>query len=137
MSSTSARPKVFRLPVAEPEAQDGRARQLFDWLALNKPAVSITLVLALMAVTMTGLSKENKAKPEQLKKNEDNFTFFAPDAQRARGADQPFVIKDENSEIVGQITKIPAEGEELNQIKSTTDVDNRTQRDLLSVVNKH
>lgn len=137
LSSSIARPKVFRVPAAKRESKNV-LHALYAWGKNNGPIVRTCSVLAALTVVFAIISNQHDSTMQhKTPVSKEKFTLFGPSESNAATLEQPFVISGKNESIVGQITEMPAESKELDQIKTTTDVDKTANRDLLSVVNKH
>ena len=64
---------------------------------------------------------------------------FIGDAQAAVGkpSNKVIALHDDSEHIVGQMAKIPADNEQIVEIKSVNDIDNRAGRELLSIISKY
>ncbi len=58
-------------------------------------------------------------------------------AKLQENADKTIIINGKEGGIIGQVTHIEPSDEQVTAIKTMTEVDNRANRDLLSVVNKY
>lgn len=47
------------------------------------------------------------------------------------------ILQGKNESIIGQMARIPLESEQITEIKSVSEVDNSTGRELLSIINKY
>lgn len=58
-------------------------------------------------------------------------------AKIQENTDKSIIINGKDGGIVGHVTHIKPEQQEVTGIRTMTEVDNRASRDLLSVVNKY
>ena len=47
------------------------------------------------------------------------------------------ILQGKNEAIIGQMARIPTENEQITEIKSASEVDNKAGRELLSIINKY
>ena len=138
MSAFSVKPKVYRLPKAQPSVLKlgyQRAAELafnykqYAYMAIGTTALVLLVLGQSFVVSSAPVGDSGEGRR--------SFTFFAPSDSNAAPPDQPFVINGKNQTIVGQITEMSSDSRELANIKGATEVDIRANKDLLSVVNKY
>lgn len=132
------RPKVFKLPPAAPPVPLSRsfAARVVD----SHPLVLASLLLAI------GVSLLLSKKPLLVITHEPSpmaieASAAAPAAKatslQAANQGNNVALHDDSGAIVGQLAKIPAETEQITEIKSVSDIDNGAGRELLSIISKY
>jgi hypothetical protein len=132
ITASLTRPKIHRLPAS--------ARPKAAAIALPLPLANnlffILPAVVLLAFIIAGVAI-NKHKNPLLNANNE-----APIAQITAASDgislgKTIIIRDSLGGIVGQMAKIPAETEQITEIKTASDIDNRAGRELLSIISKY
>lgn len=126
MSASVSRPKVHRLP---PPPSRFSKKRLAAWLLKGGTALfAIVAVGVLVSKVDVSVSPMNGpaavsnavAAPIPMEKQSDTI-----------------VLTDQSGTIVGQMAKIPTQHEQITEIKTLSQVDNRAGRDLLSIISKY
>lgn len=140
LSIPAVKPKVYKVPSPnlKPVALSGSFRPLFAACKNHRRTLCTALASLTVFALLLGHAFTTSAAIDKMPTlAEQKLALFAPADSQAATLEQPFVLNDENQEIVGQITKIPEENKEIYGIKAPPVVDNKANHDLLSVVNKH
>lgn len=93
------------------------------------------LLAAVLALALWTHMKS--AGPEGLLQAPMNDAAASTLAPSTLNQGKTIVISSQGGTIVGQMAKIPAGNEQITEIKSVSNVDNRAGRELLSIVSKY
>lgn len=141
VSAPLSRPKIHRLPGAA-------VKQRRQTHSSNRGTFAFALLLLLL--TLFGYATERFARGKNQAQAE-KMSEMIPDAISSAQAATPPIggvtagarqsqaieITSKNGGIVGQITKIPLQNEQIAGIKTVSEVDNRTGQELLGIIGKY
>ncbi len=137
----SSKPKIHRLPASPPLPRKMRVLRAFLSMPLDRKvfalcgfAGAMMLSAVFIQVAKTVSSGENAIVSPA---SAATFAHLSHGATSEKKPEKSIVISDTDGAIVGQMAKIPAQNEQVTDIKTMTEVDNRAGRDLLSVINKY
>jgi len=120
-----SRPKVHRLPVAARHTSRKSQNMLVS--------VAAILTFVVMGVSYSKFSDKQAAElPDIMPVTANLNPLKAPEKEN-----DTIVIKDDNQTIVGQMAKIPSRNQQITEIKSVSNVDKGTGRELLSIIGKY
>lgn len=124
-----SRPKIHRLPASLlPRRDTHGARQVIYGLGF-------LVALTFLAFATDRLAHRNAAFPET--GQETPQTSEAPRSLTSRSQNQTIILTGEKEGIVGQLAKIPAQNQQMSEIKTISEVDNRAGRELLGIISKY
>jgi hypothetical protein len=136
VSASLSRPKIHRFPAA--------ASRRSKWLLFVTPVFMRTgMMFAALAVVVIMLSRLISFSSTAHFSMESALSASPTPVSNAMAAPiekqsgDTIVITGNTGTIVGQMAKIPAQNEQITEIKPVTEVDNRSGRDLLSIINKY
>jgi hypothetical protein len=127
-----SRPKVHRLPApSRPQKVPVPMGVIFSLLMAG------VVVIMIVSRMFMGHGEEGSKKiaSQSAISPVSEAVASVPEAQKMAG--NTIYIKDQNSGIVGQMAKIPAQNEQITEIKAVSNVDKHAARDLLSIINKY
>jgi len=144
-SAAAPRPKIHRLPPAashSPEKHPYTANSsgLWRWGAF---LFVLGLVWTVGQKQATAYFKHDTLKLAALApvENIQPESILQPlsDAQAAALPERPatIMLRGSSETIIGQMAKIPAENEQITEIKAVSEVDNNAGRELLSIISKY
>lgn len=132
-----SKPKIHRLPLAAARTakQQEKAHNWVLWSCL--------LLLGITTIVLFSNQFANSSQPDvQSFTSQDEV--MTPALVEVAAATLPvgkssktIILSDQGGTIVGQMAKIPAQGEQGTEVTAVTAVDNRAARDLLSILNKY
>ena len=125
-SNSASRPKIHRLPQPQTEHKNSR-------LYVSRTVV-ILCITGLVVVVLPGLwlnKNPVKARIEQVMSSP--VPGYTPDGSDSKSIN----LGDDSGKIVGQLTKIPATEEQSAKVKTTTNVDSNTGKELLKIISKY
>lgn len=131
MTAPLSRPKVHRLPVAASR------------FAKTPRTVNIPLLIALgLGVTLIAashlISKDYTANPAMAElPGVLPAIKISSSPEISDKTSATIVIKGQEGTIVGQMARIPAQNQPITEVKTVSNVDKSTGRELLSIVNKY
>lgn len=117
-----SRPKIYRLPqntVKEGEVYASRAVII----------VCLALAVAVLAPALWSLAKKQKAQSVE--------TISSQPAETALLDAQAIPIRDSNGQVIGQMAKMPEEGERSVSVNTTAKVDHKSGKELLNIISKY
>lgn len=133
-SNPGSRPKVHRLPAPRKSTRKHIAPQLFG-------------LGFVAAATLAGWIGLNFYQPEQVNSSVSHnigTAGFMPSVSEAAAStlspekdNKTIVIQSNNDTIVGQMAHIPAQNEQITEVKTASDIDNNAGRELLSIISKY
>lgn len=139
VSAPLSRPKIHRLPVTllhdRRHAKNRRAA-----IVTTAAIVSLTL-LAYMADRLARSGAEPVAQEPAIpdiyepKAMTDAAPAKAALAPAASG--QSIVIRGEHGGIIGQLARIPTQNQQMTEIKTISEIDNRAGRELLGIIGRY
>lgn len=143
MSSADFNPKIHRLPrLPEREPTPVRAPSVESSAKSGKSW--IFLILFAMVATISIKAIRQETLPADAGAGEAQLAPAAggsvPDSTLPGGLNKgtkTIMIQGKNEVIVGQLTKIPAQNEQITEVKSASEVDNNAGRELLSIISKY
>lgn len=135
-----SRPKIHRLPAAWQVKPEPKIR-----VAINYPLViSCVGVFGLLVAAQLHKRPANVATG-QISKLQSSTSHLIPAPVSDAMASVPvpgkpgqtIVLQDKSEIIIGQLTRIPSETEQITEIKPITEVDKSSGRELLSIISKY
>jgi len=130
---TSSRPKIHRLPNLPPPAPSRR-------ILINYPLL-LSCLAALGLLVMAQLHKRSSSDPADSISNASDILPPVSDAQASVPSfDQPgqtMRFQDKDEVIIGRLARIPAQNEQITEIKPISEVDKDAGRELLSIISKY
>lgn len=145
VSGSPSKPKVHRLPALVTR----KKKKPTDIFKRSPMFLFAGLVMLLFAASFSIKKPESEALT--VKPSDDAKTIMADNdpvapitmADARVGSVLPekisktIVIKGQAGIIIGQMAKIPAESEQITEIKAVSDIDNDAGRELLSIISKY
>ena len=134
---THSRPKVHRFPVAAKASRFERAKK---WASARTPQDKAYILSGVSAVfVFLGVAVHiSKLWDGALIPEASAHALPQPAIPNfIENNNKTIVFKGKEGGIVGQVTHIEPSSEQAGSIKTMSEVDNRANRDLLSVVNKY
>ncbi|MFW0777796.1 MAG: hypothetical protein ACN2B6_08785 [Rickettsiales bacterium] len=122
-----SRPKVHRLPSATP-----RTSKKFTYFSIVFAAILLLVLMGMMLNRMIFSMTEAVPVPEMAPMKPSLAAPVVPAKEEGT-----IVITDKSQAIVGQLTKIPSQNQQITGIKSVSEPDKKPGKELLSIVNKH
>lgn len=135
-SVNSSRPKVNRPPAfLQPKPRTNS----YVKMLVRGLAIAAVLLIAVAVIEKTAhLAK--KTETANAPASAESAGMLSPsigDAQAYSGPGKTFVLQGGSETIVGQMARIPAENEQITELKSVSDIDNDAGRELLSIISKY
>ena len=122
-----SRPKVHRLPSAAP-----RTSKKFTYFSIVFAAILLLVLMGMLLNRMIFNISTTVPVPEMIPMKPSLATPVVPDKEA-----DTIVITDESQAIVGQLTKIPAQNQQITGIKSVSNLDKKDGKELLSIIKSH
>jgi hypothetical protein len=136
VSAPLSRPKIHRFPAAASRPSKFAFHPLL-WrtgVAIGAFAVVIAMIAHLMTLSSSGnLSLAGTLSAASMPVA--NAMAAVEPIEKQNG--NTIVISGKSGTIVGQMARIPAQNEQITEVKPVTEVDNRGGRDLLSIIGKY
>jgi hypothetical protein len=153
VSISLSRPKIHRLPAATPTHHTyihrfkGRVRSIISRRVLfmtSGALVSMVVLAVLLNGFVSMLAYHINALPQFASVSGANASLLqgfgdamaSPSASSAKQG-KTIIITSDNGSIVGQMAQIPDRMETPGNIKTMSDIDKNTGRELLSIVDKY
>ena len=121
-----SRPKIHRPPAFLTQ----KPKKSYSKAAIGAAAV-LSLFLAVSLAVHKMPSKQNEDEFE------DPLPLSSAHASLVKKSANTIALVDKSSGIIGQMAKIPAESEQIVEVKPTSEVDNNSARELLSIISKY
>lgn len=148
-AATLSRPKIHRLPNLKPAPKPA---PVSHWKAFidNKPLVVCVVLFALYFPVAHQINKAyapapvpspvpvaSLTPPKPLSGDYQGVISEAHASGLPEDPNKTIVLKGDNQVIVGRMAKIPAQSEQITEIKNISNVDNDAGRELLSIISKY
>jgi hypothetical protein len=132
-----SRPKIHRVPVS---VMDARKKQQSRRHALFTAGFLTTITLLSYGTDRLVHSRSYEELGIVVRHETEVQPVAADNAELAPASEkqsQTIVITGENDGIVGQLARIPAQNQQITEIKTISEVDNQAARELLGIISKY
>lgn len=138
VSAPLSRPKIHRLPVF---LAHERQKQHMQRNGIYVAAVLV--LLTLLAYATDRMARRSPEAQQQMTTGlaayppldivEEDKSLILPTVKHR----QTVVITDKNGGIIGQLARIPTQNQQMAEIKTISEIDNRAGRELLGIIGKY
>jgi hypothetical protein len=138
-SVISPRPKVHRLPghLLRPAKKPSAAGLIFLKSGTMLAVIFMVFIGLSQIIPQLSATQGSVAQTLQVSASIPVAEVMVATLRPEKSKDGTIVIVGQSGSIIGRLAKIPAQNEQITEIKPVSEVDNKAGRELLSIINKY